>query len=141
MHFEHSEAVLFRMLTGFFGEERVIPFMSVLAVCGGELADSAHTTVNIESHDLLTRWAKQNKCLFTVVDYDDNPKLVVEFFSGFKEAFTAADAEHQRFLPPLLTHIGIPYVTISDSEFEELMDPNNPLSFVDLLRSKMDLEE
>ncbi len=138
MHFEHSEALLFRILTRFFGPERVIPFMSVLAVCGGDLPEQLHTRVNIDSPEALNQWAKQNKCLFTVVDFDDTPKLVIEFFSGFKDAFTAAQAEHQRFLPPIFSTLGIPYVTMSEIEFDELVDPQNPLDFVHWLHSKIE---
>ena len=138
--FDHSEALLFRMLSSFFGGERVIPKMSVLAVCGGELPGVAFPEVQMPFGFDLRSWAKQSKCLFTVVDGDDNPKLVVEFFSGFSDYVSNHEVEHQRYLKPLLGKLGIAYVTISTDEFDEVLDPDSSLDFCSLLHSKVEPE-
>ena len=128
-----SEAQLYRVLTALFGRDQVVPQMSVMAVCGGTLPQSCDCD-DVE----LDVWAKKNKCLFTIVDSDDNPKLVVEFFSGFEQAIDVKEEEHQRVLEPLLGAAGIRYVTISPSEFAEILDPGSSLDMVAFLRSKVD---
>ena len=134
------EAQLFRMLSSFFGRDQVIVKMSVLAVCGGELPSPlpakllASYTIN-NSLD-LSLWAKKNTCLFTIIDHNDAPKMVIEFFSGFQSSIDAREEEHVRILPSLLSTSHIPYVTISDQEFRELIDPHSSLDFCTLLEHK-----
>lgn len=122
---DHSEAILFRMLSSFFGEDNVIPNMSVLSVCHGH-----------EFNSSAAEWARRTKCLFTVVDRHDEPKLVVEFFSGFDQPFRPEDEEHQRILKPLLQKAGIAYITISNKEFKEISDPEGSLDFFHWLKGK-----
>jgi hypothetical protein len=129
---ELHEAQLFKMLSSFFGRERVVPHMSVLSICGGELPEDYE-----ESSEALRSWAKATKCLFTIVDDDDTPKMVVEFFSGFEHAVDPVEEEHQRYLSRLLPAAGIRYVTISDLEFSELLDPKSSLDFFSLLEAKV----
>lgn len=124
---DHSEAILFRMLSSFFGEENVIPNMSVLSVCYGQ-------EFTAEGEE----WARRTKCLFTVVDGQDQPKLVVEFFSGFDRPFRPEDEEHQRLLKPLLHKAGIAYITISNQEFLEISDPQGPMDFFHWLKGKFE---
>ena len=123
------EAQLFRMLSRLFGKERVIPFMSVLCVCGGEVPE----TFSSNGFDLRA-WAKVNKCLFTVVDEDDEPRMVFEFFSGFSTIVENVDVEHQRYLRPLLNHVGIRYITISHADFDEILNPHSSLDFISFLK-------
>ncbi len=133
--FELHEAQLFNMLSSFFGRDRVVPHMSVLSVCGGELPEAAQALKN----DLQT-WARSNKCLFTIVDADDTPKMVVEFFSGFAQAVDPVEESHQRYLPVLLRAAGVRYVTISNNEFSEVLNPNGNMDFLTLLGAKVGLE-
>jgi len=127
-----EEAQLYRVLVSLFGKEQVLPNIGVKTVCGGEIPkEFPHLCKEFEA------WIVRDKCLFTIVDKDDAPKLVVEFFSGFEHAIIAKEAEHQRFLKPLLDHIGVHYVTISPLEFEELLDPSSSLDIVALLGAKM----
>ncbi|MFM1847785.1 MAG: hypothetical protein RL417_1259 [Pseudomonadota bacterium] len=127
------EAQLFRLLSGLFGGERVVPHMRVISVCGGALPAAAADPAG--EH---LEWARNNRCLFTIVDADDNPCLVVEFFSGFEEFIEPTEAEHQRFLKPILEAQGIRYVTISPAEFSEILDPQSSLDLVAFLRDKVD---
>lgn len=128
---ELHEAQLFNLLASFFGRERVIPNMSVMSVCGGSLPEGLKNPAE------LTSWAKSNKCLFTIVDGDDTPKLVVEFFSGFEKSIVPKEEEHQRYLTQLLPAAGVRYITISDEEFSELLDPRGSLDLFALLEEKV----
>lgn len=129
-----AEAQLFRLLGNLFGGERVVPHMTVRAVCGGELPTDHGLDID------LPIWAAKNTCLFTVVDYEDRPKMVVEFFSGFGHAIDPIDLEHQRFLKPLLARMGILYITISQGEFDEVLDPSSDFDIVSLFRDKCGIE-
>ena len=130
-----NEAQLFRMLVGFFGRDHVVPQMSVTAVCGGKLPED----VSHNGND-LGDWARRNNCLFTIVDKDDAPRLVIEFASGFSDAIDAVEAEHQSYLRPILDAAGIHYVTISDAEFAEMTDPAGQLDLVSFLKAKFGYE-
>lgn len=132
LDFTLAEAQLFRLLAGFFGKERVVPRMSVLAACGGELPAEL-PQLGIDSG----QWARSNTCLFTIVDEDDNPKLVVEFFSGFADSVDVTEVEHQRYLMPILEAAGVLYITFSDDEFAEITDPRSSLDFFSLLQAKV----
>ena len=126
-----AEAKLFRLLASFFGKDQVLPHMSVMAVCGGSLPKE----VVFDQIDLRA-WAKKNTCLFTIVDSQDDPKLVIEFFSGFEEAIDVREAEHQRYLRPILQAAGIGYVTMSNAEFDDMLDPGSSLDLVSFLKAK-----
>jgi hypothetical protein len=127
IHLEHQEALLLRMLSSFFGQDHVIPKMSLFAVCGG--------VVKAEDIDR----ARKTPCLFTVVDTDDQPKIVFDFFSGFDKPFEVKDVEGQQFAKPMLESHGIRYITMTAEEFAEITDPQSPLDFYHWLKDKMDL--
>ena len=128
-----DEARLFRLLSNFFGDDHVVPNMRVIAVCGGSLPAELELV-----DDDLTAWARENRCLFTIVDQEDTPKLVIEFFSGFSSYVDPTEADHQRYLRPILAAARIPYVTISEAEFQEIIDPGSGLDLVSLLREKVE---
>jgi hypothetical protein len=131
--FTLQEAQFYRVLVDFFGHDRVVPKMRVLAICGGTLPQVA-----VSGQPELELWANENKCLFTIVNEQDLPRLVIEFFSGFEESVEIQDVEHQRYLPRLLKAAGVQYVTFSLAEFSELLDPHSSLDFVTLLKAKVD---
>ena len=135
----HDEAILFRVLADFFGRDRVIHGMSVLAVCGGELPDTEFLGLHqsVQESVRITQWARKNKCLFTIIDQMDNPKMVVEFFSGYENYIDLVELDHQTFLPALLEAAGIRYVTMSTCEFSEIIDPQKSLDFVSFLEAKV----
>ncbi len=130
-----EEAQLFNLLASFFGRENVIPHMSVLTVCG----EGAEALVS--SNRELLAWAKRNKCLFTIIDSRDEPKLVVEFFSGFGDSIDLIEEQHQRLMPPLLKSAGIRYVTFSPEEFSEVLNPSSGVDFVTLMQAKIDQDQ
>jgi hypothetical protein len=130
-----AEAQLFRLLVGFFGRDRVVWSMSTRAVCGGSFPDPSG-----RSEDLDCTWAEADKCLFTVVDYDDNPKMVIEFSPDFSAYIEVEQIERQKRLPVLLGACGVQYVTMSSDELGEIMDPRSSLDFVAFLKGKFGIE-
>lgn len=137
-----DEAQLFNVLCAFFGRENVVPHMRVIAICGGVLPPLTAPGIPSEVAEQRTLefedWARTNRGLFTIVDRDDNPRMVIEFFSGFAEHIDVQEETHQRCLRPILAAAGIPYVTISRDEFSMLTDPEQPLDFYHLLKAKVE---
>lgn len=131
-----NEAQLFRLLVGFFGKDRVLFSMSVRAVCGGDLGFQP------EALDEDTRaWAERNRCLFTVVDEEDDPKMVVEFEPDFSSFIEVDQLERKSRLPGILKAKGIQYLTISGKEMGEILDPNGTMDLVDLLKDRFGIED
>ncbi len=144
---DHSEAILFRILVNFFGQDHVIPRMSVLSVCGGSLPDDIQDQMsekgylgpkNKQAPADLRLWAKKSKCQFTIVNGNDDPKIVIEFFSGFSSHIDISEEEHQRLLAPILRAAGIGYITISNAEFQDILDPDTTLDFCMFLKAKVE---
>lgn len=132
MNFDLREAQLFRLLCDLFGTERVFPKLSVAVVCEGDVPQLCS-----KRFPDLDSWASSNTCLFTIVDEGDQPRMVVEFFSGFSESIDAEEAEHQQYLKPILHARGIHYVTVDDDEFSELLHPDADFGMVQLLEAKL----
>jgi hypothetical protein len=131
-----NEAQLFRLLVGFFGKDRVLFSMSVRAVCGGDLSCLPHAL------DEETRgWAERNRCLFTVVNEEDDPKMVVEFEPDFSSYIEVEQLERKSRLPALLKANGIQYLTITGREMGEILDPNGGIDLVDVLKDRFGIEE
>ena len=131
-----NEAQLFRLLVGFFGKERVLFSMSVRAVCGGDLSSLSHML------DEETRaWAERNRCLFTVVDAEDDPRMVVEFEPDFSNFIEVDQLERKSRLPGLLKASGVQYLTITGEEMGEILDPNGTLDLVDVLKDRFGIED
>lgn len=131
-----AEAQLFRMLVSFFGKDRVLWSMSVRAVCGGDLPEHFEFEVGKP-----VSWVENDKCLFTIVDHDDNPKMVMEFAPNFSDFIEVEQLERQKHLPPLLGACGVQYVTISSQELGEILDPDSNLDFFSFLRDKFEIED
>ncbi len=131
-----NEAQLFRLLVGFFGKDRVLFSMSVRAVCGGDLSRVSHTL-----DDETRAWAERNRCLFTVVDHDDDPKMVVEFEPDFSSYIEVEQLERKTRLPALLKANGVQYLTITGKEMGEILDPNGTIDLVDVLKDRFGIED
>lgn len=130
--FNLEEAQLFRILVSFFGPDRVVPRMSVMAICGGALPEKFAS--------VLSGWARTTNCLFTIINDQDNPKVVFEFFGGLSEAIDVQELEHQQHLPDLFAAQGIQYISISKEEFADLTSPGG-ISFFHFLQAKVDLDD
>jgi len=140
-----NEAVLFRLLVAFFGEDRVIPHMSLHAVCGGGLPADLSADIRGEIEKLSSRkateWARGSKCLFTIVDQQDSPRLVMEFFQNFDRVIDLTDLHRRRMMPAVLSAARILYVTISADELGDIMDPGLDYGLADFLQTHLDLTE
>jgi len=135
---ELREAQLYRILVGLFGRDRVMFKMSALSVCGGALPEGIPNPLQAGGVPLnLTSWAKSNSCLFTIVNEFDEPYMVIEFFSGFEASVDAREVEHQQYLTPLLRASGIRYITMSDDEFDDILDPDSSLDILSFLKAKI----
>ncbi|MEN9845329.1 MAG: hypothetical protein RIS36_476 [Pseudomonadota bacterium] len=131
-----NEAQLFRLLVGFFGKDRVLFSMSVRAVCGGDLSSLSHTL------DEETRaWAERNRCLFTVVDAEDDPRMVVEFEPDFSTFIEVDQLERKSRLPAVLKASGVQYLTITGEEMGEILNPNGTIGLVDVLKDRFGIED
>lgn len=135
---ELREAQLFRILVGFFGRDRVIFKMSALTVCGGSVPDGVQIPP-LPGGELLNiqKWARSNSCLFTIVNEFDEPYMVIDFFSGFERSVDVKEVEHQQYMEPLLTASGIRYITMSDDEFDDIIDPDSSLDLLSFLKAKI----
>ena len=142
---DSNEAVLFRLLVAFFGEDRVIPHMSLHAVCGGGLPTSLAPAITSEIEKLFSRkaveWARGSKCLFTIVDHQDSPRLVMEFFQDFDNVVDLMDLQRRRMMAPVLSAAGIHYVTISTDDLGDIMDPDSGYGLADFLQAHLDLPD
>ena len=133
-----EEAQLMRLLTGFFGRERVIHRVSVLSVCGGRLSpDLEYSRLGMDAAE-LEHWARVNSCLFTIIDDDARPCLVIEFGAPGGGVIDVEQLEHGRYLAPILACERIHYVTVSPQEFAEIMDPDASLDMFSFLRDKIE---
>ena len=131
-----KEAQLFRLLVGFFGRDRVLFSMSVRAVCGGDLSALP------EALDSETReWAESARCLFTVVDQDDDPKMVVEFEPVFSSYIEVDQLERKSRLPAILRANGVQYLTITGEEMRDILNPHGGIDLVDVLKDRFGIED
>jgi hypothetical protein len=131
---ELHEAQLYRMLSSLFGTDRIVVRMSALAACGGEVREVPESLKpGFTSAESLKGWAAQESCLFTVVDHNDSPKMVLEFFSGFGKIIEAHAVDHHRILPALLQEVGVHYVTIPRDQFSRMIDPSQSFDLTSYL--------
>lgn len=126
------EAQLYRVLVGVFGKERVIPRAKITLVCGGVLPDLPEAR-----YPKYASWAEGFRCLFTIVNGQDEPCLVIEFFSGFGGVIDPVEAEREHYLPSVLRCRNIYYMTLSEEEFDELIAPEASMSFLELMEFKI----
>jgi hypothetical protein len=134
-----KDAQLFKLLGGFFGRDRVVWNMSVRAVCGGQ-----YPKVDGPGSEPPTKWgwAEAAGCLFTIVDSDDTPKMVVEFaIDSSSNCIDLTLLERQESLPKLLELCGVRYISISDGEFQEILDPSSSLDLTALLKDRLGISQ
>ena len=133
-----EEAQLYRMLVAFFGAERVIPHMSLLAVCGGEVPARISPTIAGTLPADLVGFARGHRCLFTIVNEDDSPRMVLDFEAADPDAINADRLEYQRVAEPMLAAVGVRFVTITGPELTEMLKPGGNLDLFSLLRGRFE---
>lgn len=131
--FELREAQLLRLLSDTFGADQVIAKASVSMVCSGQIPKLSE-----QDYPGFEMWSKKFKCLFTIINNQDEPCLVVEFFGGFAGDIDPFEAEREVFLPTVLKSKNIFYFRVTEEDFRTLIDPDMPVSLLDLLSDKYD---
>jgi hypothetical protein len=86
-------------------------------------------------------WVDHAGCLFTVVDEEDSPKMVVEFEPDFSRFIEVKQLERHQRLPTLLESYGIRYIAISNDEFRDMTDPRSSLDLISFLKDKFGIHE
>lgn len=129
-----EEAQLMRMVAGFFGKERIVYKASLSLVCGEKLTEPN----NFNGHE-FSEWAKRYKCLFTVMNDNGDPRLVIELLPDITGTIDSSQIEHMHFVKPTLNAAGLHHVTLSREEFADLTDPEGTLDFFSLLESKIEI--
>jgi hypothetical protein len=129
-----NQATLFQLLTGFFGRDRVIYNMSALAACNGEIPINFTTAGSevAESGFQVKQWAKEQPCLFTIVDENDDPKMVVEISDEDNPI------DENGLLRDLLESAGVLFFIISPTEIKALADSNGDNNLCSWLTLKLD---
>lgn len=124
------------MLEDFFGRDRVVWNMSIRSVCGGD-----YPTQDNEPAEAVARWAETAGCLFTVVDENDNPKMVVELALDLSQSIDVSLLDRQQRLPRLLEQSGVQYVLVTQDEFAEIVDPRGSLDLISVLKDRFGIEQ
>lgn len=142
---DHNEAILFRLLADFFGKDRVIPQMSVRAVCGGSLPENLSEDLSDEivgtCRESLSQWGKSSKCLFTIVDGHDDPKMVVELAEVGAEIVDVQRVLRRRFNKAVVAAAGVNYVLITRDELFEIAHPESTFTLSHLLQERFGILE
>ena len=108
-----TEVKLFRILTAIFGTDKVIYNMNLRTV-----VDSL--PCKDEKLPLGTNPFEGVKCLFTIVDYDDLPCLVVSFEQDLNSDIVDLDLiENTKVLSSILPQMGVKFAKITEFELEE----------------------
>lgn len=126
MYFDTNEAILFRLLSSFFGKDRVIPQMSISCICGEKISQK------------LNFCTKSTKCLFTIVNQEDDPCLIVELGVDNKDSFDLLELDKQQALAKLLPESGIQYIALSKSDFKFVTDSANPQNWYLFLKDRFE---
>ena len=128
---ELHEAQLLKLLQSFFGKDRVMPHLSVRMIC-------AEFTSDIES--VCPASVAAERCLFTIIDEQSVPHLVLEFMPDRKLAIEVESLTRVEQIRSCLSAVGVRYLHFELEEFQELLDPDSGLSLVRLLQAKIDTE-
>lgn len=126
-----NQTQLFRLLQDIFGASRVIPLIRLKALCGGGLPEVSDCRLDKEDeHENI-------KCLFTVVDKDDEPKMVVDFDAKDLVEIDVYEFNKQEVVKKYLREVGIKYLLIENSEFEDILDATKDITLAACLNSKI----
>ena len=132
LHLSPVEVLLFQQLRELFGQDRVLPRLRVSMICGHQYPAQVRDSVpNIEI------WSRENSCLFTVIDGNSDPKVVIDRFDGFEESIDFDQVEHQKYLPALFSELGIHYITISSEELQLVCRSGNREGLCETLQKKL----
>jgi len=132
LRFSSSQAQLFRQLMDVFGADRVLPNLHVSMICGQSYPPSL--TADFPE---LPQWAKSTICLFTVIDGESDPRMVIDIFDGFEESIDVKQEERQRYLPLLFSGINVHYITLGSDEIASIGNTGNREMLCAILEQKI----
>jgi len=115
-----KEVHLYKILVTLFGKENVIPRVTVKTVCEN-LPDTA---------SFFPKELEGVQVLFTVVNDDDAPKLVVEFAPEISEVVDVYALEREKKIVHLLNACQIRYISINDLDYQDLIKFNKHRDFL-----------
>jgi hypothetical protein len=154
---ELHEAQLFRVLTSLFGEGKVFFDLSAALVCRSgkvqkssedspvaeslDSLDPVHASKLPEAHHPPVQWERLSNCLFTIIDHNDIPQLVVEFSASPQEYVDVEAMERQKELLAALSHYGVRYVVLTKKDLYDILDPTSALSGASFLLRKIEEQE
>ena len=132
VHLDSKQAILLRLLTDVFGKDNIVFDISLWLL----LQDFE----NIASDN---KDFKKLKCLFTILDKNSTPKMVVNFDPLYdKEKYIdMKELEKHQILENNLKEVNITYLVINKDDFEGLTHPKHPVNIVDLFNFKLGLDE
>jgi len=131
----HDEVILFKHLQGFFGFDNVIPHMRCLAIF-----ESAKVSLPEVLDSNKEAMMERHRCLFTVVDNDDKPKVIFELSESDAVTIDLLHMNDKSIAEDLFQKVGIKHIAVSRQEIKEIGLPGSGYSMVDYLRDKLELE-
>lgn len=117
--FSLREAQLFRMVSAVFGDDNVIPHMTLAGVLGAAPLD-----------DATRAWCAQQRCLLTIVGRDDEPRFVLDFAAVEDNVIDPTRVELHRRGRELLARHGVFFFAMMNDDFEALITPGTGFSLV-----------
>lgn len=129
---ENKQAILLRLLTQVFGKDNIIFNISLWLL----LQDFDIELANNVQY-------KNYKCLFTILDKNNTPKLVVNFDPLYeKEKYIDVhEFEKHTILEKVLKEVSVMYLVVNKEDFDGLTHPKHPVSVIDFINYKLGLDE
>lgn len=110
---------MFRMLSALFGQDNVIPHMTLAGVLGEENID-----------DATKKWCAGQRCLLTVVGRDDQPRFVLDFAAIEGNVIDPTRVELHRRGKEILARHGIFFFAMMSDDFDALVTPGTGFTLV-----------
>lgn len=123
-----------RLLASLFGGERVVPHLKVRTVVG----EAWRTRDDIDLGVDLEQWTANNRCLFTVVDDADAPKLVVDLAPIGEGTVDLEALDRTRILKALCEMTNLIFITFSESEINEAATAKDLTDFRIFMEAKLE---
>ncbi|MCB0336928.1 MAG: hypothetical protein KDD62_11510 [Bdellovibrionales bacterium] len=136
LNFDAHQAQLLRLLSEFFGDTNVIPQMSLAAVFA-DCNEAAQEKLAAIALARTPDWSRTEKCLFTIVDTDGTPKLIVELFADDGNTVDLLLLDKQEQLEVLCREAQIHLAIFGYHELAQILDPSSGMSLLSCLSGKV----
>jgi hypothetical protein len=136
VHLEVHQAQLLRMLAALFGEDQLLVNLSLRMVI--DSCEDMQQAVREGVCSAAGSPVLDTKCLFTIVNGNDRPQLVVDF-SGFGESYIdAAALKQNEAIERVLAEAGIKCLFIHPKDFQAILDKDAETTLVSVLQGLLD---